>query len=442
MIGIQNSTIITFDPAKVEENVDIVIDDGQIIDKGKDIIKNYPNCEVIVREKIVTTGIVCSHTHIYSALARGLNVKFKKMNDFVQILQNLWWVLDRGLDKEMVEVSAQVCAIEAILCGVTTLIDHHSSPNYIEGSLKTIKDSFEKIGIRSILCYETTDRNGVEKSELAIFENESFANLIDEEKKKKKKNERLTEASIGAHAPFTLTDETLQKLSNICSKTNRGLHIHVSEDRFDPSYSRFNHEKDPIKRLDQFSLILDKSVIGHGVYLSEEEIDLINKNDAFLVHNSRSNMNNNVGYNNHLVKFKNIALGTDGINHDLIAELATSFFKHKDNGGKIPISQFLKMFSNGNIILNRYFSDLHFGQIEKGFVADLVIWDYKAPTYISPDNIASHLIFGFNSGFVNTVIINGKVVLKDRKFDFDLNDIFKNSKEQAIRLVEKMEKLI
>jgi putative selenium metabolism protein SsnA len=442
MIGIQNSTIITFDPAKVEENLDIIIDDGQIIDKGKNIIKNYPDCKIVEKEKIVTTGIVCSHTHIYSALARGLNVKLKKMNDFVQILQNLWWLLDRALDKEMVEVSAQVCAIEAILCGVTTLVDHHSSPNFIEGSLKTIKDSFEKIGIRSILCYETTDRNGVDKANLAIFENESFANLIDEEKKKKKKKERLTEASIGAHAPFTLSDETLKGLSTVCNKIDRGLHIHVSEDRFDPSYSRFSFDKDPIKRLNDFGLISDKSIIGHGVHLSEDEIDIINKNDAFLVHNSRSNMNNNVGYNNQLGEFKNVAIGTDGINHDLISELATSYFKHKDSGGQIPISKFLQMLNNGNLILNRYFSDLNFGRIEKGFAADLVIWDYKTPAPINQYNIASHLIFGFNSGFVNTVIINGKVILKDRKFNFDINDIFKNSQNQAIRLADAMVKLI
>ncbi len=444
MIAIQDSTILSFDPFCIENNIDIIIDKNIILDKGKNIIKNYPNCKIIEKNKIVTTGIVCSHTHIYSALARGLNVKIKESKDFVQILQNLWWVLDRALDKEMVQASADVCAIEAILCGVTTLIDHHSSPNFIEGSLKTIKERFEKIGIRSILCYETTDRNGMDKSELALSENENFAKLIDDEKNigNKIKNSRLTEAAIGAHAPFTLSDKTLKRLSDISKKTNRGLHIHVSEDRFEPSFSRFTYGKDPVKRLDDFSLISDKSIIAHGTYITEDEINLINKKDAFLIHNSRSNMNNYVGYNYLLKQYKNVAIGTDGINHDLISELQTSYFKHKDSGGQIPISQFLKMLSNGNEILNRYFTDFKFGQIEKGYIADIVIWDYNPTTPIISENISSHIIFGFNSGFVNTVIINGIVVLKDRKFDFDTKDIFENSQNQAVRITRNMEKLI
>lgn len=444
MIGIKNSKIISFDPPKIEENIDIVIEKNIIIDKGKDILKNYPEAQIIEKEKIVTSGIICSHTHIYSALARGLNVKIKKSKDFVQILQNLWWLLDRALDKEMVEVSAQVCAIEAILCGVTTLVDHHSSPNFIEGSLKTIKDNFEKIGIRSILCYETTDRNGLDQAEIAVYENENFAKFIDDEKKKgsKIKNGRLTEAAIGAHAPFTLSDKTLKDLSKACEKTKRGIHIHISEDRFEPSFSRFNFGKDPINRLDEFNLISNKSIIGHGVYISEDEINLINEKDAFLIHNSRSNMNNNVGYNNFLYKYKNVAIGTDGINHDLISEIQTAYFKNKDAGGQISTYEFLKMLNNGNNILNRYFEDLRFGNIEKGYVADLAVWDYNSPTPLISDNIASHIIFGFNSGFVKTVIINGAIVLKDRKFNFDTKEIFENSQKLAISLAKNMENMI
>lgn len=440
MIGIKNAIIFSFDPFDVQKDIDIVIDKNKILDKGKNILKDYPDCNVIEENKIVTCGIVCSHTHIYSALARGLNVKLKKSKDFVQILQNLWWILDKALDKEMVEASAQTCAIEAILSGVTTLIDHHSSPNFIEGSLKTIKNSFESIGIRSILCYETTDRNGSDKAKEAIYENESFAKYIDEEKKTNV--DILTEASIGAHAPFTLSEDTLKALANICKKTDRGIHIHVSEDKFDASFSRFAFEKDPVNRLYDFDLLGPKSILVHGVYISEEEVELLNEKDAFLVHNARSNMNNNVGYNKLLNKYKNIAIGTDGINHDLISELQTSFFKHKDEGGKLQASDFIKMLYNGNILLNRYFGKMQFGRIEKGYIADLVIWDYNPTTEINPENIASHMIFGFNSAYVKTVIINGKIVLRDRKFNFDIKPIFENSKIQGKRLVEKMEKMI
>lgn len=444
MIGLQNSKVLYFDQSSYEENVDIVIEDSKIIDVGRNILIKYPQCQIIEKDGLVTPGIVCSHSHIYSALARGLNVKIKPAKDFVQTLQNLWWILDKSLDKDMVIASAQVSAIEAILCGVTTIIDHHSSPNFIEGSLKTIKDCFEKIGIRSILCYETTDRNGIEKAKEAIYENQSFADFIDEEKKKK--NERLTEASIGAHAPFTLSDESLNELSKICETKKRGLHLHVCEDRFESSFSRFMYGLDPIKRLDKFSLITNKSIIAHGVYISEDEIEIINKKDAFLIHNPRSNMNNNVGYNEKLYKYKNVAIGTDGINHDLIMELATSFFKYKDNnkGYSFPLStqDFLSMFNNGNKILERYFDGMKFGKIEKGYTADLVIFDYNSPTRLNSDNLGSHMIFGFNSGFVRTVVVNGKVVLKDRKFDFNIRDIFENAQKQAERLAKNMENYI
>lgn len=440
MIGIKNSIIISFNPFEIQEGIDLVIDKNKILDKGKNILKDYPNCDIIEENKIVTPGIVCSHTHIYSALARGLNVKLKKSKDFVQILQNLWWILDKALDKDMVEASAQTCAIEAILCGVTTLIDHHSSPNFIEGSLKVIKKSFEDIGIRSILCYETTDRNGLDKAKEAIYENENFAKYIDEEKKNKQ--DILTEAAIGAHAPFTLSNDTLKELAYICQKTNRGIHIHVNEDKFDASYSRFSFEKDAVKRLYDFDLLDEKSILVHGVYISEEEVQLINEKDAFLVHNARSNMNNNVGYNRLLDKYKNLAIGTDGINHDLICELQTSFFKHKDFGGVLQGNDFVKMLYNGNILLNRYFDKMQFGKVEKDYIADLVIWDYNAPTEINAENISSHMIFGFNSGFVKTVIINGKVILKDRKFNFDIKPIFENSKIQGKRLTEEMDKMI
>lgn len=439
MLGIQNSTIINFNPFDVEHNMDIVVEGNKIKDKGKDVIKKYPDCQIIGKDKIVTTGIVCSHTHIYSALARGLSIKIKESKDFVQILENLWWLLDRALDKEMVEASADVCSIEAIMSGVTTIVDHHSSPNFISGSLKTIKDRFEKIGIRSILCYETTDRNGDEKIAEALEENKNFANII--EKEYKDKETVLTEAAIGGHAPFTLSDETLKELYEIIKSTGRGFHIHVSEDRFDPVYNRYIFKDDPVKRLEKFNLIDDKAIIVHGVNISEDEIEIINKKKAILVHNPRSNMNNIVGYNQYLNKFDSVAIGTDGINHDLICEVTCAYFKNRDIGGKISISDFIKMLDNGNIILNRYFKNGKFGKIEKGFIADLVLWDYNPPTPIHKDNIAGHIIFGFNSGYVNTVIINGKVILKDRKFSFETKEIFENSRFQTKRLIQNMEKL-
>jgi len=252
---------------------------------------------------------------------------------------------------------------------------------------------------------------------------------------------RLVEAAIGAHAPFTVGDETLAGLASACRETGRGLHIHVAEDKFDAVDSRYRFDMDIIRRLDKAGLLGDRTILGHGLYLTPDEIPLVNERGCFLAHNARSNMNNNVGYNAQLPLYENAVLGTDGIGSDMIGEANFAFFKHRDSGGSLWMDAFLRMLQDGNRLLGRYFGGKKFGRVEAGYQADLTFWDYDPPTPLLSENVAGHAAFGMGSRMVSSTMVAGKFVMKDRKPLFDAEAMMAGGREQTKRLWKNMEAL-
>jgi putative selenium metabolism protein SsnA len=439
MLVFKNANVIHFFPPVVREDLDVVIDDGLIIDVGRNVSKNYQASRTVnLRNKFISPGIVCSHNHFYSALARGILAKVTPSDDFVGILRNMWWRLDRALDEESLYYSGIVGALEAIKAGTTAVIDHNASPSFIKGSLKTLKNSFEKIGLRGILAYEITDRNGEAGMIEGVEEAKEFCKFIQKEKKRPL---GLIETAVGAHAPFTLSDQSLRMIGDAIASTHRGIHIHVAEDQHDVSQSRELYNRDPVKRLDMFGILDKKAILVHGVYLSDTDIDLANKRDAFLIHNPRSNMNNGVGYMQKLGRVKNVGLGTDGIGANMFEEAKFGYFKNTETKGGLSPLNFLKFLQNGNEILTRYF-DHKFGRIEKGYVADLVVYDYDPPTPLTENNLAGHFIYGFSSRDVETVIVNGIVVYEERKFPFETRELYSKAQAAAQNLWKKMDKML
>ncbi|MDR3611775.1 MAG: putative aminohydrolase SsnA [Ignavibacteriaceae bacterium] len=440
MLILKNACLINFHPSSVQQGVDIVIDNNIITEVGKNLAASHKSAKVInLNGKLVSPGIVCSHNHFYSMLSRGIMAKIKPSGDFISVLQNLWWRLDLALDDESLYYSGLTGALEAIKSGTTSVIDHNASPSYIKGSLNLLRKSFEQVGLRGILAYEITDRNGEIGMMEGVDESVEFAKTVDEDRKANPA-EHLVEAAFGGHAPFTLSNNTLKLISEKLKGTNKGIHFHVAEDQYDGSYSHHHFAKDIVKRLDDFNLLNNKSILVHGVYLNDNDINILNERDAFLVHNTRSNMNNSVGYMNKLNQVKNPALGTDGIGSNMFDEMKFAFFKNADAKGKISMDDVFRMLDNGNVILSRYFGK-KFGRIEKGFAADLVIYDYNAPTPLVNENLQGHLIFGFESHDVETVIINGKIVYENRAFPFDTEEIYAESKKAAKSLWSKMDAL-
>jgi len=438
----ENVRVLHFSPGSVSEPVDVAVEGARIAEVGPGLAAKYPGA---ARESVggyVSPGLVCSHNHFYSALSRGLMVALKPSKDFAQQLVNLWWRLDRALDPGIVRASGMAGAADAIACGVTAVVDHHASPEFIDGSLDAIREGFDATGLRGILCYETTDRNGPDDAKAGVRENVRFAGRVDAVRADAARgngHEPLVEAAIGAHAPFTVGDDTMAVLAGACSSTGRGLHIHVAEDKYDAVDSRYRFGLDIAERMDRAGLLGPKTILGHGLWLTDSEVELVNARDSFLAHNARSNMNNAVGYNERLPRYRNAVLGTDGIGSDMLAEACFAFFKHRDAGGPLWMDAFLRMLQDGNRLLERYFPGKRFGRVEAGYEADLTFWDYDPPTPLVGDNVAGHVAFGMSSRMVRSTMVAGQFAMKDRKPLFDAAAIARTGREETIRLWKRME---
>ncbi|MFA6508189.1 MAG: putative aminohydrolase SsnA [Treponemataceae bacterium] len=457
MTVFENVRVLSFNPPTVSAPTDVAVDGGLIAAIGNGLAAKYPQAERVAGGgRFLSPGLVCSHTHLYSALARGMLVSIQPSKDFAQQLKNLWWRLDRAIDLPILEASALAGCADAVLAGVTSLVDHHASPEAIDGSLTVIRKAYEEVGVRGLLCYETTDRNGMDGAKAGVKENIRFAKEVAADRAAGKAV--LTEAAIGAHAPFTIGDETLGLLADAVKSTGRGFHIHVAEDKYDAVDSRYRFGLDPLVRLDKAGLLDERTIIGHGLWLSESEVELLSARDGFLAHNARSNMNNAVGYNTLLTKHRNVVLGTDGMGADMLEEFKFAVFRHRESVGPWWPGEFLACLDRGNRLIERYAAaeprapgprtsgpasnkndPRVFGKVEVGAAADLVLWDYESPTPLVGDNVAGHLAFGLSSRSVGSVMVAGRFAVRDKKALFDAEKIGAKGREQASRLWKRME---
>ena len=436
-IIIRNAMIMqTEPPFDIIENADVVIEGSMITAAGKDAAAGLSAPKIIDGTgKIVIPGNVCSHHHYYSGLSRGMLISAGPQTDFIQVLKEWWWRLDRALDEEAVYYSSLICSMEAVRQGTTGIVDHHASPSFIRGSLSAIAKGMEEVGVHGVTCYEVTDRNGgMKEAEEGVEENIRFAEEVDA--KASGGNDILVEAMIGGHAPFTLPDEALALMSEAIHRTGRGMHLHVAEDKYDSVWSHHAHGDDIMTRLDRFSLLGENTLLVHGVHLSDAEIGLINERGCFLAHNARSNMNNHVGYTRRIPRVKKLVIGTDGCGGNMLEEIKIAFFKHKDDGGAWWPADFVTALNRGNELVESVFRGRgRWGRIEPGYKADLAILSYYAPTPIESANAATHLVWGVSSNAVESTIVNGRVVYRDRKFTtVDADKVYEEARRVARRV--------
>jgi cytosine/adenosine deaminase-related metal-dependent hydrolase len=392
---------------------DIIIEDNKIhsiIEKKFDLsnlTKSDDVNTIDAKGRVVTIPNVNYHDHIYSRLAKGLDIK-GDMSNFQNILKNLWWKLDSLLDLDMIKASAQMAAVESIKNGVTYIIDHHSSPNYAKDSLKTIAAILEEYQLRNALCFETTDRNGAKLKEDGFEENINFLENYTTENSK---------SILGLHASFTLDDDTLERASELVVKNNWGVHVHLCEDISDVDVSTSKYAARPMERFNKYNLLNEKSIVAHGIHLNEEDFDLLSNSGAALVFNLDSNMNNSVG----LQKFKMIPrdipilVGTDGMHSNTARSLKELFlqFRHAGFSFDEAFGFVIKTYFDQFKFIKRFFND--FTSLQVGDRADLIIWDYIPPTPINKDNYWGHYIYGILERPIITVLQNGKVLLEEYK---------------------------
>ena len=253
---ITNATVVS-DLHNLHEDHAIRWDGDRITDLGRsaDLTAQFPDDEVInAKGSLVLPGSICAHTHFYGAFARGMAIPGPAPKDFPEILARLWWPLDKALDEDAVRLSAQVLLIDAIKHGTTTIIDHHASPNFIDGSLDVIADAVEAAGLRAVLCYEVTDRDGPEKAQQGIDENVRFI-------KAAQKRARVA-GTFGLHASLTLSDTTLQRCAEAGASVGSGFHIHVAEHEADEYDSLHKSGKRVVQRLDEAGILGPKTIVS------------------------------------------------------------------------------------------------------------------------------------------------------------------------------------
>jgi putative selenium metabolism protein SsnA len=387
------------------------VDDGEVWVDGGRIAEAGQGVRVDPGSGLVLPGNVCAHTHLYSALARGMPYDLEPPRDFLQILQRVWWRLDRALDEESVRASALVGGMEALLSGTTTLVDHHASPNAIDGSLDVIADALESLGVRSVLCYETSDRDGPQRARAGVEENRRFLAAA----------RPLARGLVGAHASFTLSDETLLA----CAEAGP-LHIHVAEGDVD---------RGAFERLARLGVLDERTLLAHGIHVDDEELAAFRASGATLAHNARSNMNNAVGRARVLELGPRVALGTDGIGSDMFEESRTAWFRLHEDDLLAPWSWPLATLAESARLAGRIFSEPLLGTLLPGAPADLVILDYVPPAPLDGTNLAGHWIFGLSSRHVRDVMVAGTWVVRERRLALlDQDAVAAEARRSAERL--------
>lgn len=425
---LKNTTSIVLDPPSIE-SVDIRLLNCDIMERGKNLTPKKGEEVHDLLGRIVMPGLVNSHTHLYSALARGMSYPKEPPQNFLEILQKIWWKLDRALDEDAIYYSALVGAIDAVRCGTTTLIDHHASPKSITGSLDVIKEAMWEVGLRGVLCYEVTDRGGKKERDKGLEENERFI-------KDNKKNSQFR-GMVGAHAVFTMSNETMRLCGEMASKYKVGVHIHVAEDKSDVTDAEENYRCSVIDRLKENGILRKDSILAHGVHLNEKEVNEVKKVGSWLMHNPRSNMNNRVGYAPLHLFGERVGLGTDGFPADMFEESKIGFYKRQDSRADENVNM-AKLLQNGQRTISEIFGQ-KFGSLKKGSPADIVVLDYQPPTPMTVENLAGHFLFGMNSSMVESVMIDGKWVVKNRVLiGFDVESVYEKSRKVAKKLWEKM----
>jgi len=385
-----------------------------------DKIANNQNVDVLdCTGKYVTKSFGVGHHHVYSALSRGMGAPKKSPENFYEILQYVWWTLDKCLDLEMIESSALATAIACAKAGSTFVIDHHASPFAVKGSLETIAKAFDKVGVSHLLCYEISDRDGVKIAKEGLSETEEYL--------------KNRQGLVGLHASFTVGDDTLEQAVNLMNTYNSGIHIHVAEDNYDQEFCMKKYGKRIIPRLNEFGVLKSpKTILGHCLHLDEDEKDIIRNSPCWVVQNSESNLNNNVGYFNGEFLGKNIMLGTDGMHSDMLQSAKSAFFV----GQGFDIINYPSAYERFRNV-HRYISENRFNGDGDN---NLVVLDYNTPTDFNQNNFLGHFIFGLNSNHVCDVISNGKLIVRNRQITtVNEAEILKISRERASKLWKKMQ---
>ncbi len=422
----------------------LVIEGGAVAFKRDRIVAIGPVSEVIDAQrgaevidasgKLIMPGFINAHTHLYSALARGLMADIAPSANFVEILEHLWWKLDRALTHEDTWYSAAAGALDLVRSGTTTIIDHHASQVNIIDSMANVAEALSEIGIRANLCFEISDRDGETKREEGLAESEALISDIaaateaSDSAISRAPNDGgdgegagLLSASVGLHASFTVDDETLDRAAGIAKDAGVGCHIHVAEDRADVDDSVKRSGKRVVERLHEHGVLGRNTIAAHCIHITEHERDILVDTDTIVVHNAQSNMNNAVGCADvpgMLEAGVLVGLGTDGFTGSMFDEMKVANLIHRHVAGDPRVGHDVaeRLCLRNNGVIGSRLVNGTVGELSAGALADIIVLDYDPPTPLEAANFTGHVIFGLTGWMVETVIIGGREILRDREF--------------------------
>jgi len=446
---IHSARVITWEqPNQILQDQALLIEDGLITQMGpsQEMRALYADKQQVdAGGQYVMPGNICAHTHFYGAFARGMAIPGQAPKDFPEILSKLWWPLDKALTSEDVRYSALVCLIDAIKHGTTTLIDHHASPNAIDGSLDVIAEAVEQAGVRAGLCYEVTDRDGEAKARAGIEENVRFIERLRQETVA----EGRLAASFGLHASLTLSEATLQACREAAPE-GAGFHTHVAEHQVDQDDSLSKTGERVVSRLARHGILGEDTIAVHAVHVDEPEIDLLAASGTWVTHQPRSNMNNGVGtaqVEPMLGAGVRVCLGNDGFSNAMWEEWKSAYLVHKlwqrdprrMQGGMVAE---LAIYNNA-ALASRLFPTAPIGIIQPGAQADLIFVEYHPTTPLSVGNLPWHILFGFQESMVTTTIVAGKILMRDRQLTtLDETEITAHARDLAAAVWRRYETFV
>lgn len=441
-------TVITFgESSRVIHDGGVLIEGELIKAVGKysDLLANAEGSpqKLDAGGRVILPGLVNAHMHFYSTFARGMALKDPPPENFTQILERLWWKLDKALGPEDCYLSAAVPILQGIKNGVTTYIDHHASPFYREltplGSLEEVGQAVLDTGVRACLCYEVSDRDGEVIAHSGLSENERFIEMCREGHG----GGRLA-GVIGLHAQFTCGDDTLEAARQMNEYLRAGFHIHCAEDASDTIDAQKRGFGGAVERLAEFEILGDKSILAHCIHISEKEMEMIARSKTAVVHQPTSNMNNAVGAAA-IVKMKEkgilLGVGTDGMSPNVLDDFRTSswLMRHRSSDPRQGWGESHDMLVKGNpAIASRYF-DHPVGILEAGAYADIAVMDYYAPTPLTDASALGHILFGLSYVSAWHTICHGNVLLESKMLKGRISepDIAARAREHAADLWER-----
>lgn len=437
MLVLDNGKVITRDKACPFIEDGAVAIDGRTIARvgtSQEIREAYPDAEHIdAGGGLIMPAFINVHEHIYSSFARGLSIEGYDPKGFLDILDGMWWTIDQNLTLHDTYLSAMATYIDCIRNGVTTIFDHHASFGSVGGSLFEIERAAKETGVRSCLCYEISDRDGMDKARASVMENAEFIRHA------LKDDSGMIAGMMGMHAQFTISDETFD-LAASNKPDEVGYHIHVAEGIEDLHHCLKHYGKRIVDRLMDHGVLGEKTLLGHCIYINPHEMDLIRETDTMVVHNPESNMGNACGCPPTMeLVHRGIltGLGTDGYTHDMMESYKVANVLHKHhlcdpNAAWAEVPQML--FENNAKIAARYFKP-ELGVLKEGAAGDVIVVDYNPLTPMNAGNINSHLVFGVTGHDVVTTVADGKVLMKDRELaDLDAEKIMADCRQAAAEL--------